>query len=282
MKRKVLTSLFAAAAVSLSASAMATPSISNRDGTLVPFDGFDWAKNGTAISTPVNMGGISVGDTFSTYYFATATAITDPDGNNIFAPNLYQPGVGGTFSNNQYQYTIVAEFNERVDSITGGQADFSTTGGTWSIYYDHAGSTNTVADMAAGTGFDDGIKILWGSVTPQDIGIFNALTNSGEFHFSGVVDDTNTTYINPEMISTVAFGTLQFDQNTTGWKKATGRPNGGGTATPNGLGDNIALQFQADGNQNFSPIPEPGILALLGLGMFGLFATTRRRNNQVA
>lgn len=282
MKQKIFTSVLVAATMGLSASAMAAPSITNLDGTHMPFDGFDWAKNGTAISTPIPEGGLSVGDAFTTYFFASAVSITDPAGNAFEGlSGLASAATGGALGANLYQYTVVASFNEQVSSIDGGVVNFSTTGGAWSIYYDHAGLDGTRASMIAGTGFDDGVQLLWGDVNVQDIGSFNPATSSGEFHFSGNVVGTNSTYINPDMIKTVAFGTLQFGPNTTGWNPADARPNGNGTATAI-VGN--ALQFQADGNQSFTPseVPEPGVLALLGLGMFGLFATTRRKNNLVA
>ena len=47
------------------------------------------------------------------------------------------------------------------------------------------------------------------------------------------------------------------------------------TAVPGGGPD---VLFQADGNQSFlRVVPEPGTLALLGIGLFG-FAMLRRRN----
>lgn len=82
MKRKILTLALATAAIGLSAPAMADPVISNLDGTLVPFAGFDWASNGTAISKPVTED-LKVGDTFTTYYFATAEGIKAVGGDRL-------------------------------------------------------------------------------------------------------------------------------------------------------------------------------------------------------
>jgi len=288
MKRKILTLALATAAIGLSAPAMADPipTISNLDGTLMPFNGFDWAQNGTAISTPISSEGLSVGDTFDTYYFAAAVAITSLPGGNPFDVSKLTAIADGTSLGDRYQYTVVASFQEKVDSIDvdTGTVNFSTTGGSWSVYYDHADLAGTRGNMMNGTGFDDGVRILWGDVDVQTIGFFNPNTSGGQFDFNGTVTGTDTTYINPEMKSTVAFGTLQFGPNETGWVTASGRPNGGGSATTDGLLE--ALQFQADGNQSFkvksTDVPEPGVLALFGLGLFGLFATTRRKNNLVA
>lgn len=280
MKQKILTSVFAAAAVSLSIPAMAS-TITNLDLTgASPFSGFDWSSNGTAISAPVS-GALAVGDTFTTYYFADAVSILKQGGGSFATPNLISSAPGGVFDVGDYEYTIVAQIEETVTHVVGLGAStiatFAATGGSWSIYYDFAGTgaSNTVADQIAGTGFTDGIKVLGGTVNPGDIGNFTVTAGggNGQFDFNGLVNYTNTAYITPEQTSTVAFGTLQFGNKITDWTAAIGTPWGALPTNP--------LQFQADGNQNFK-VPEPGVLALLGLGMFGLFATTRRKNNQAA
>ncbi|MCC6917085.1 flocculation-associated PEP-CTERM protein PepA [Nitrosomonas sp.] len=286
MKQKIFTSVLAAAAISLSAPAMAS-TITNLDlAGASPFSGFDWSSNGTAISAPVS-GTLAVGDTFTTYYFADAVSILKQGGGSFVTPGLISsaPGNGG-FAAGAYEYTIVAQIEETVTSVFnlgGGKtlATFSATGnGSWDIYYDNAGLGNSIANQIAGTGFTDGVRILGGTVNPGDIGNFTVdaggTGGNGQFDFNGLVNYTNTAYITPEQLSTVAFGTLQFGNRITDWTAATGTPWGSLPGNP--------LQFQADGNQNFAPrqVPEPGVLALLGLGMFGLFATTRRKNNQAA
>lgn len=288
MKRKILTSLFAAAAVSFSASAMANPTISNLDGSLVPFGGFDWASNGTGISKPVTAA-LNVGDTFTTYYFATAEAIKQAGGGTFSGLNMVTGGPGTTFADGQYEYTAVFQVQERVNAVFNAPngsttAFFEALGGTWNIYYDGAfAGGGAVANQITGTGFTDGILVLSGTITPGDVGSFTAASGgqsgTGNFNFKGEVTNTNETYIQPDMASSNGFSTLQLGGNiTTDWTAPTGTPWGAGLLTD-------SLVFQADGNQTFVPettdIPEPGILALLGLGMFGLFATTRRRNNQL-
>lgn len=292
MKQRILTSIFAATAISLSVPAMAS-TITNLDFVNAsPFSGFDWSSNGTAVSAPVS-GSLAVGDTFTTYYFADAVSVLKQGGGNFTTPGLVSSAPGSLdggltdeFTVGKYEYTIVAMIEETVTNVvdlgaSGTLATFAATGnGSWEIYYDHAGSDNTVANQIAGTGFVDGIKILGGTVNAGDIGNFtvtaNGLGGNGQFDFNGLVNYTNTAYITPEQLSTVAFGTLQFGNKITDWTAAVG--------TPWGVLPNNPLQFQADGNQNFVPkeLPEPGMLALLGLGIFGLFATTRRKNNLMA
>ncbi|MEO5654575.1 MAG: flocculation-associated PEP-CTERM protein PepA [Nitrosospira sp.] len=273
MNKKVLYSLLALTAASISASASASL-ITNLDLTAAsPFGGFDYSQNGTAISTP----GPSYkdGDTVTTYYFADAVAINKTGGGIFATPNLLSSAPGTSFAVGQYEYTITAQINEVISGCGGpcaGAATFTPTGGTFNIYYDSFGLAggNTVANQVTGTGFTDGALLLSGNVSPGGGGTFDPTTGTGIFSFSGQVLTTNSTYITPDQTNQFDIATLQFGSSTTNWTAATASPFG---ALP---GSNI--QFQADGNQNFTvaAIPEPGSLALIGISMMGLFAARKR------
>jgi len=293
MKRKILTLALATAAIGLSAPSMAS-TITNLELTgASPFGGFDWSQNGTAVSTPIPTGELQVGDSFTTYYFADAVAISKAGGGSFVTNNMIDGAPGGSFAANEYQYTAVFSVTEKVTSVSDigdGQtlAKFSATGGSWEIYYDYfdLAEGNTIANQVSGAGFKDGILLLSGNITPGYIGNFTTevdgdgnVGGDGNFNFQGNVTYTNGDYITPEQEFSNGVATLQFGWKITNWTPPTGTPWGGEI-----LAD--GLMFQADGNQAFKfepkELPEPGVLALLGLGMFGLFATTRRKNNLMA
>jgi len=270
MKRTTFNSLLAITAIGLSASASAS-TITNLDLiTASPFGGFDWSQNGTAVSTPGPV--YSDGDVITTYYFADAVAVNKEGGGVFSTPDLLTSAPGGVFGAASYEYTIFASITEVVSGCGGvcaGAATFTPTGGAWNVYYDHALLSNTVANQISGTGFTDGDFVIGGTILAGGGGTFNPTTGVGIFSFDGIVTSTNSTYISPDQDSTFAIATLQFGNSTTNWTAPTGTPLGGLPAS--------AISFQADGNQGISVIPEPGILALLGLGMFGLFVTTQKK-----
>lgn len=271
MKTKILATLLASATVGVCSSAGAY-SITNLDlAGASPFGGFDWAANGTAVSSPGPA--YTTGQAITTVFFADAVSIVNASGGNFSTPNMVTtaPG-GGGFAAGQYEYTIVANIAETVTclDLACSSALFTATGGTWTIYYDNAALGNTKASQVAGTGFTDGDILASGSINAGVAGTFVGLPGPGGigvFNFTGNVLTTNATYITPNLIGTEALSTLQFGTSTTNWLAATGTPNGALPASN--------IQFQADGNQAFAP--EPGTLALLGIGLLGMVGGLRAR-----
>jgi hypothetical protein len=257
--RKLASALFGAALVGLSSAASAAVILTG-DGNREPFGGFDWAQNGNAVTTgfaPVT------GTVLTTTYWANAIAVNSANGGVLSTPNLSPFNAAGT-----YEYTVLATIQETVTCINAScsQALFSATSGSYQIWYD----TSPDSNLVTGTGITDGTLIISGSINPGAAGVFVAsgTGGTGVFEFTGNVGFTNTSFINPELLSTNAVATLQFGSSVTNWTPPTGTPTG--AIAPG------ALLFQADGNQAFQ-VPEPGTLLLGGLSLLLAGMGRRRR-----
>ena len=260
--------------VAAAAPGYATPTLTFQDGastfTVDPFGGFDWQSNATAVSTAPVFDGTTV---TTTTYLASAAKIKLAGGGDATLAGL----------STAYEFTVKATILEtQVCTAWSGlpfastclSALFTAVGGSFDIYYDNVADSN----ILTGIGFLDGTKIVSGSILPGIAGSFTVTgvgSGFGVFTFDSNVTYTNTdsmsdAFIAPELASSNALSTLQIGRTTTDWTAPTSWVEGGGI--PAG-----AIVFQADGNQTFSPVPEPASLALVGLSLMGLAASRRRR-----
>lgn len=251
----------------------------------------DWISNSAGGALTVGPFGtpLSIGQTFDFVYQSRLTGALDINSNAVsFADTLNSDGSGAALAGNEYQFTIVARFNEEVVAFAAGgntqTAVFAlgAGGGTISIFYDEAGeaSGGTTADVVAGTGFDDGIEVARFSIVDQ-ISNFTAITG-GPLGGQG----TGSATVTSELVAVTDFvldeyilgllapvfdlefsATLVFPVNQPASDTAAFHVGGSGFYPDEPvLGDTLILQV--DGFNTFSVrVPEPQTLLLFGLGL---------------
>ena len=217
---------------------------------------------------------------FNFRYQANLVGVTDNNGNAI--SNF------GNGLNSNFEYTLVATFPERVVSLTdlgGGafNALFDVAGpGAWYMYYDSPGSGGNQSNVLPGTGFEDGILAASGTFNYSGLELssftFAGSQGIGSFILEGLVDYANPLYLDPALtiLDIRAEGTLNqppLDSTTTGFFDVLGGPLSRYTVNSGQIPDQ---QFKVDASSKFS-VPEPSTMLLLGSGLLGLGAYSRRR-----
>ncbi|CAL1240772.1 flocculation-associated PEP-CTERM protein PepA [Candidatus Methylocalor cossyra] len=263
-------------AVLMGGGAVHAATFSTPDGVLPDFVGFDWHANGAAWVRGFDLTSSSPAgatDTFTLTYQAYAGSILNTNGPHLYAP----PNPTGT-----YDITTFSTLQETATCLNNGctSISISITGpATWDVYLNDFSKGDPKVDPAAGTGFVSGTKILSGVWNSENSTFFASglanvpgSTGTGSAFLDGTVTYTNTAYIDPSLLNSNFQASLQFPGQTNIFTRPAAF---NGVAT----GPDTATDFvlQADGSQQFGGIPEPGTLALLGLGAAGLAAQRRRK-----
>lgn len=267
--------------------------------------GFDWAV-GNALANDVIP--TTVGQTFQLYYQAALQGLLDANGSG------FQP----TGLNSAYEITVVASITQVITGVVGNSITFAVAPnqvGSYLEIWQGAVNRNTLA----GTGFNDGTRILTGTPLPTgagaDAGAFALALDPGGNPLIQDFDQFSTQNY-PGQASVVGDGSsvlgfrvtgadsqyfltapliLEFsNSNTVPFTRTNpsrlfvDQPNGAPPSlVPNlgpingfPVGPGTDFQFQSDGSTRII-IPEPASLSLLGLGLLGL-AGARRRSRRRA
>ncbi|SEN07028.1 PEP-CTERM protein-sorting domain-containing protein [Nitrosospira multiformis] len=232
---------------------------------------FDWNEAGSGLAIgkgPLGSDPTAAPNPFTLVYQANLVSFT---GDNTPATGLNNP-----FATGGYEFTIASRFDESATTIGPNTAQFTPIpgSGTVSIFFDNAAQGGTQADVAAGTGFTDGLEIARFLITggTSTFTLIDPTTGLGStnFHF----DVTSAPeFVNASFIQGVLGDVMDLhfvsNQNAPTGTSTTISFHGGGLY-PLVPVTGADLLLKVDGASQFSTIPEPGSLALVAIGLLGL------------
>lgn len=265
-----------AAGLLLSATtAFATPywsgSLYGPSGSAAGVGSMDWASSGSGGTVGIAKGGVPSNNTSINFVYQSFLAgLTASNGNSVDLPGL----------NNLFEYTIVAQVPELIGPTFGSAAIItSQSGGTWAMYYDDNNSTK--ANVSAGTGFNDGTRVAYGTINAGSTTVFNA-SNPGLEGMGSTILEGTVAYADPFYLGS-AFNLLgvrfegtvnlpSLDSNTNSFFDGND-----GFLVTNAAGFEV---YKVDGSSKFTAVPEPSTMILLGGGLFSLAIYSRRRKQK--